>query len=115
MGIAILLSFKFRCGTVRDFAAVTPRVAVVNTANVPSKLQENVRNELKNAPAGSSLLTVIPLATHTSVNDGRLRRRNWSDMTRAIAHLTGYARNYPQFDGIILSPFSVVEYLRREL
>ena len=101
-------------GTVKDIAAVAPRIAMVNTANIPSQLAANVTAELADTPAGSELLIAVPLATHTSINADRLRRRNWNDFILAVENLVATAEKSPAFGGVILSPFSVVEYLRLE-
>ncbi len=108
------LAGELSCGNITDFAAVAPRVAVINTANLPSKLAENIAGELKSIPQSGTLLAVIPLATHTSIDNDRLRRRNWNDLLRALDSCIASARKNPGFGGVILSPFSVVEYLRLE-
>ena len=101
-------------GTVKDFAAITPRVAMVNTANLPSQLAENIAGELADAPEKSQILAVIPLASHISIDSARLRRRNWNDFIRAVENTVAVSKKSPAFNGVILSPFSVVEYLRLE-
>ena len=101
-------------GTVKDLCTITPQIAMVNSANLPSQLVGNVSAELAAAPEKCQLLAVIPLATHTSINSDRLRRRNWNDFIRAVDNLIATAGKSPAFGGVILSPFSVVEYLRLE-
>ncbi len=108
------LSGDLSGGTIRDFAAAAPTVAVINTANLPSQLAVNIAGELQSIPTGKKVLAVIPLATHTSIDSTRLRRRNWGDLLRALEVCITSAKKYPGFAGIILSPFSVVEYLRLE-
>ncbi|MBE6399171.1 MAG: hypothetical protein E7041_03400 [Lentisphaerae bacterium] len=101
-------------GTVKDIAAIAPQIAMVNTANLPSQLAANITAELADAPAKSQVLAVVPLATHTSINSDRLRRRNWNDFIRAVENLIAAAGKSPACGGVILSPYSVVEYLRLE-
>lgn len=108
------LAGKLSCGNIKDFAAIAPVVAVINTANLPSQLAVNIADELQSIPPSGNLLAVIPLASHTSIDHERLRRRNWDDLLRALDSCIKSAKNNPGFSGIILSPFSVVEYLRLE-
>ena len=105
---------KLSCGTVKDFAAIAPRLAVVSTANLPSAMAKNVADELADAPAGVRIISVVPLAHHTSVGVDRLRRRDWNDFIRAVKALIAASGADDNFAGVILSPFAVVEYLRLE-
>ena len=98
-------------GTVGDFAKVSPRLAVLNTANLPSRMSRNVADELADAPRGCHIIAAVPLAHHTSVDADRLRRRHWNDFIRAVNALVDTAKRDDNFAGVILSPFSVVEYL----
>lgn len=103
---------KLAKGKVTDFAGFG-KVAVVSFANLPSKIPASVQDELKNA-GKSRVLAVIPLAGHTAVDSGQLRRRNWMDFQRSINHLIRKSSMYPAFDGIIVSPLAVIEYMRME-
>jgi hypothetical protein len=101
-------------GKIQDFARISPRVAVVNSANLPSQLPEKIAGELQSAAGKCTILNVIPLATHTSIDTERLRRRNWDDLMRALENCVETAWKDPDFGGVIISPYSVVEYLRLE-
>lgn len=105
---------ELSAGTIADFCKITPDVAVINSANLPSQLPEKISSELKNAPKGSRILIILPLATHTSMDADRLRRRNWNDFIRALSACIEKVREYPEFNGVVVSPFSVIEYMRLE-
>ena len=104
---------ELSCGKVADFAAVA-KVAVVCSANLPSKLPGNISNELAAMPDGKKMLAFVPLAHHISVDRGKLRRRNWNDFQRSINNLIRKSAVSPAFDGVIVSPLSVIEFLRQE-
>ena len=101
-------------GTIGDFAKISPRLAVLNTANLPSRMSRNIADELADAPQGCRIIAVVPLAHHTSVDADRLRRRDWNDFIRAVNALVDISKRDDNFHGVILSPFAVVEYLRLE-
>ena len=61
------------------------------------------------------LLAVIPLASHTSIEQNRLRRRNWMDFQRTMDNFMKKSANMPAFGGVIITPLAVVEYLRQEI
>lgn len=105
---------KLPAGSLKDFAAIHPRIAVICSANMPSKIPEVIRDELADAPLNTSVIAVIPLAGHTSQTEGRLRRRNWEDFQRSIAFLMRKHGSDPAFGGVIVSPLAVIEFLRRE-
>ena len=77
-------------------------------------MAKNVADELADAPAGVRIISVVPLAHHTSVGVDRLRRRDWNDFIRAVKALIAASGADDNFAGVILSPFAVVEYLRLE-
>ena len=101
-------------GTVKDFAAISKRLTIVNTANLPSRISKNIADELEDAPADVRITATIPLAHHTSVDTARLRRRNWADFIRAIAAATSVSGKDDNFRGVVIAPFAVVEYMRLE-
>ena len=105
---------KISCGKIRDFAKFAPSVAVVNSANLPSKLPVMVQDALDAAPKGCKILIVVPLAGHTSVESARLRRRNWKDFQNSTAYLVKKTGSHPACAGVIFSPLAVIEYLRLE-
>ncbi|MBE6388905.1 MAG: hypothetical protein E7043_01880 [Lentisphaerae bacterium] len=105
---------ELSCGKVTDFFAPAKKVAVISSGNLPSKLPGNVSDELAAAPAGKKILIFVPLAEHTSVDNGKLRRRNWNDFQRSINNLIRKSAASPAFGGVIISPLSVVEFLRQE-
>ena len=110
----IAVEKKVSCGSVADFARITPRVAVVNSANRPSQLPVMIKSALDGAPAGSKVLIVLPLAEHTSITADRLRRRHWQDFCNSTAYLVKKSGTHPACGGVIFSPLSIIEYLRLE-
>ena len=107
-------SGKLSTGKVADFAGISSRIAVINSANLPSQLPEKVKAELKAAPKGTKILTVIPLATHSTDDSTRLRRRNLNDFVRAVNNFNTAVKNVPASGGVILSPLSVIYYMSLE-
>ena len=105
---------KLSCGTAADFSAIASRLAVINSANLPSRIPAAIDNELRSMPSGKKLLAVVKLAGHTSLNEGVLRRRNWRDFQNSINYVIKKLSPLPGFGGIIVSPLAVVEYLRQE-
>ena len=59
------------------------------------------------------IVVVIPLADHTTIDQGRLRRRNWFDFKRTVDNFMKKSPNAA--DGVIITPLAVVEYLRQEI
>ncbi|MBE6364263.1 MAG: hypothetical protein E7053_00765 [Lentisphaerae bacterium] len=107
-------SGELSCGKISDFARYASRVIVISSANLPSRVPENSRQELADAGNGAKVIIAVPLATHTALDSGSLRRRNWQDFQRAIDFLIKRAAPHPAFQGIVISPLAVVEYLRQE-
>lgn len=105
---------KLSCGKVEDFAKLSAKVAVVSSANLPSKIFDTVSDEFSAMPEGKKALAVIRLAGHTSLETGRLRRRNWQDFQRTMAYFMSKSAGVPAFGGIIVTPLAVIEYLRQE-
>lgn len=105
---------KLSCGKITDFTAIANKVAVINSANLPSKLPGMIAGELAAAGSDGKVLAVLPLAGHISQTTGRLRRRNWDDFRRSLENLIRKSSGYESFDGVIISPLAVLEYLRQE-
>ena len=103
---------KLSCGSIRDFAKLG-KVMVINRGNVATQLVKRVEDELKDAGKEKILIT-IPLAGHTSFNQGKLRRRDWNDFCRAIDYAGKHFKKNPACGGIVVSPLAVIEFLRQE-
>ena len=103
---------ELSCGTVADFAKFG-KVMVINHGNVATQLVKNVENELKYA-AEKPVLISIPLAEHTSLNSGKLRRRDWNDFCRALEYAGKHFKVSKSCGGIVVSPLAVIEFLRQE-
>lgn len=100
---------KLSLGSVKDFSAIG-KVKIRCTGNVPSQLV--LRS--KAALSGSRNLTaVIPLADHTSVSSGALRRRDWNDLVRAVGYFIN-ATQRKECSGIVLRPLSELSYMLLE-
>ena len=102
------------CGRIRDFEALTGQVVIVNSGNVPSQLHKNIEKELADASGRKNVMVAVNIAQHTSVSRDALRRRNWSDFARAVHYAVGKYSKYPSFGGIVISPLSLVEFMRLE-
>ena len=107
-------SGKLSCGKVGDFLKISPRLLVISSGNLPTMLVKTVQDELAAAPAESSVRIAVELADHVVVNQQQLRRRNWQDFCRALEYATGkYVKNHA-FKGVVLSPFSMIDFLYQE-
>ena len=103
---------KLSCGYIKDFAKLG-KVMVINRGNVATRLVKRVEDELKYA-GNEKILITIPLAEHTSFDQGKLRRRDWNDFCRAIEYAGTHFNKYPACGGIVVSPLAVIEFLRQE-
>lgn len=105
---------KISCGKVEDFLPYVQKLAIISSANLPSKVPLSVEKELaKVGKKDKQIVVVIPLADHTTIDQGRLRRRNWSDFKRTVDNFMKKSPNAA--DGVIITPLAVVEYLRQEI
>lgn len=103
---------KLSCGSINDFAKIG-KVMIINRGNVATQLVKQVENELKYA-SGKPVLISIPLAEHTALNSGKLRRRDWNDFCRALEYAGKHFKENKSCGGIVVSPLSVIEFLRQE-
>ena len=103
---------ELSCGKVSDFRKFG-KVMVINTGNLPSAVVKNLNSELKDS-GDRPVLVAVQLAGHTSEQDGALRRRNWSDFCRALRYAGKEFRNHRSFNGFVVSPLAVIEFLRQE-
>ena len=101
---------KLTKGAVRDFKEIG-EVFIQCSGNRPTELLQKSREALKGAP--NTTVAVIPLAGHTSVNDGALRRRNWDDFVRAVDLFINSTRKN-NCSGVILRPLSELGYMLLE-
>ena len=105
---------KIPLGKVSDFTAISPRVLLLDSGNKPSEAAKVVENELAAIPAGKTAVIGINLAGHTSVDSGSLRRRDWNDLMRAMRYLLRNFRKHQAFEGFLIAPFSMLEFVRME-
>ena len=99
---------KISQGSVKDFAQVG-KVMLQCSGNVPSML-------LKGAAfmkEGKDILAVIPVADHTSVRSGALRRRDWNDLVKSLGYFINSSRNM-NCSGVVIRPLSEVGYMLLE-
>jgi len=109
----LVMNGQLSHGSVADFKKNASQVIILDAGNKPSEVLEAVRNELKNAPP-DSLLVAIPLAEHTSVTSGALRRRNWPDYIRSLGYAVTRWKDAPAFGGVVLGPLFQIETLLQE-
>lgn len=102
---------ELSCGKVADFAKFG-KVMVINNGNVATQLVKRAENELKSAK--QPLLIAINLNNHTAQKDGGLRRRDWNDFCRAVDYAGKKFTAYSGFDGVVVSPLALIEFLRQE-
>ena len=103
---------ELSCGTVSDFAKFG-KVMVINHGNVATQLVKRAETEL-NSAGKSPLLIAISLNEHTAQKTGGLRRRNWDDFCRALDYAGKNFSKYSAFDGVVVSPLALIEFLRQE-
>ena len=103
---------ELSCGTVADFAKFG-KVMVINHGNVATQLVRRAESELKSS-GSQPLLIAINLNNHTAQKDGGLRRRNWDDFCRALDYAGKKFTAYSGFDGVVVSPLALIEFLRQE-
>jgi len=94
-------------GRVSDFAGFDG-VMVQCSGNVPSALVRGYT-----AAAGNrSLVAIIPVADHSSVSRGALRRRDWNDLVRAVDYFVRSTRL--KCPGVVLMPLFEIGFMLLE-
>ena len=89
-------------------------VILMSSGNKPSQIISRSRNEVMSAGKNHELLLGVELAGHTSLSAGKLRRRDWRDLTRILDYVIREHKKYPAFRGIVLMPLPVLQYLIME-
>ena len=95
-------------GRVPDFAAFDG-VMIQCSGNVPSAL---VRGYAAGS-GGRPLVALIPLADHSSVSRGALRRRDWNDFVRAMDYFVRNAAKQ-RCPGVVLMPLFELGFMLLE-
>ena len=110
------LSGELTVGSIADFCAVKGirGVTIIDSGNRPSQLLSGISNELKAAPKGAKIVISVPVAGHSSVESGALRRRDWKDFTRALGYLIRNAGCYAAFDGVVIGPLAHLQFILNE-
>ena len=103
---------ELSCGTVAQFAKFG-KVMVINYGNVATQLVRRAENELKSANK-QPLLIAINLNNHIAQKESGLRRRDWNDFCRAVDYAGKKFAAYSSFDGMVVSPLALIEFLRQE-
>ena len=62
---------------------------------------------------GKDMLAVIPVADHTSVRSGALRRRDWNDLVKSLGYFINSSRKM-NCSGVVIRPLSEVGYMLLE-
>ncbi len=109
---------KLSCGRFFDFVscrATPPRLMVIGYGNKPTELVKIVNDELvtPGIPRGA-ILILTEMAPHTSVDAGRMRRRDWADFLRIISYVRKESEKYPAFGGMVVGPFGILKILQLE-
>lgn len=110
------LSGELTVGSIADFCAIDGirRVIVINSGNRPSQLLAGISNELKEAPKGAKIVIAVPVAEHSSVGAGALRRRDWKDFVRSLGYLVRNAGCHPAFEGVVVGPLAYLQFILTE-
>ena len=99
---------KLTRGRPADFTGLDG-VLVQCSGNRPSALVKGYLD----ACAGTPCMAVVPVADHSSVRSGALRRRDWNDMLRALEHFVKSTRAIG-CRGVVLRPLSEVGFMLLE-
>lgn len=108
---------KLSCGKVSDFTALclkSNEIILQSTASIPTAVVAGTRGELNSFPAGKNMILGLEIAGHTAVSSGKLRRRDWKDLSAILDYVIREHKKYPEFQGIMLSPLSVLNHLIME-
>ena len=108
---------KITRGKVTDFLACGKGkvpVIIMSSGNKPGQVVSQSSNEFMSAGKNHELLLGIELAGHTSRSSGKLRRRDWRDLTRILDYVIREHKKYPAFRGVVLMPLPVLQYLIME-
>ena len=108
---------KVTKGTTADFMKSGKNVSgvmLLASAGKPSSIVAGSAAEFAASNASQQILLGIELAEHASLNGDKLRRRDWSDLTRILGYVIREHRKYPAFRGVVISPLAVFEYLMME-
>ena len=109
---------KLTCGTVADFAKTRnddPKMIVLCHGNVATELKRGTEDELKDKEMiNNKILLLVQVANHTSVRSGKIRRRDWSDLTKIIRFFRENAEKHETFEGIISGPFGIIKTIQAE-
>ena len=110
---------KLSCGRFSDFVScrpTPPRLMVIGYGNKPSELVKVIHDELATPgiPPGR-VLVLTEMAPHTSVDAGRMRRRDWADFLRIITHVRQESEQHPAFGGLVVGPLGILKILQMEL
>ena len=109
---------KLTCGTVADFAKARnddPKMIVLCHGNVATELKRGPEDELKNQEIiNNKILLLVQVANHTSVRSGKIRRRDWNDLTKIMLVMRENAEKHDTFEGIISGPFGIIKTIQSE-
>lgn len=108
---------KITRGKVSDFLTCRKDkvpVIIMSSGNKPGQVVSQSSNEFMSAGKNHELLLGIELAGHTSLSAGKLRRRDWRDLTRILDYVIREHKKYPAFRGVVLMPLPVLQYLIME-
>lgn len=108
---------KLSCGRIGDFSALLPgtdEMILISTGSKPTAIVAGTRGEMSSIPAKKTLILSLEIAGHTASSSGKLRRRDWKDFSAILDYVIREHKKYPEFQGIMLSPLSVLNHLIME-
>lgn len=97
---------KLTKGRVADFAGFDG-VMLQCTGNRPREILQKISGKFTGV---KNMQAVIPIAGHTSVRSGALRRRDWNDLLRATGYVVNSLRKL-NCSGIVLRPLSELGFM----
>ena len=100
---------KLTLGSAGDFSAVG-QVLIQCSGNLPSQLVARCGDAMQGK---KKMLAVIPMADHTSVRSGALRRRDWNDLVRTLEYFVNSSRKI-NCSGVVIRPLSELGYMLLE-
>lgn len=104
---------KLSTGTIDSVAALAttpaPEVLLIATGNKPTEVVKGTKNEF--AQSRCSIIPVLLVADHLSVETGRFRRRNFTDFLRGVKYGTNKMAENPKLSGFVTGPLRALEYM----
>ena len=88
-------------------------VMVISTGNQPSQVIKQAISNLTGVKKGNVLISLV-LASHSGINKGAFRHRDWNDLVRSFTFFNRYLRRYPALKGFVIDSLPIMEHLLLE-